>query len=104
MNCKDTFLQRREDFHLHIKDEMLAELNAGCKEFADWAYQDGYFYSHIKEKLLILKSDFECYVFETLAVLSEEGPPIEVWVASTDIVIKAALEIKNTEEVEYGEE
>lgn len=99
---KERFLQRRKDFHEYDKEQIMGELNkAGVSQ---WLYEDGYFYTHIKGTLLLLKSEFENYVFRTLVILSDEGPAIEMEVYSPRDAVETALDIIGKEEVYDGEE
>ena len=102
MGNKECFLQRRKDFHEYDKEQTLGELNkAGVSQ---WFYEDGYFYTHIKDTLLLLKSEFENYVFNTLVILSDEESAIEMEIYSPREVIETALDIMGKEEVYDGEE
>lgn len=97
MNFYEEFLKRKGDFHSTIKRQVLDELKEKCPFDVYWFYEDGYFYSPLKNNtmLCILKSDFEPYVFSTLAVLPEVGHPLEYDVGNTDDVasiIKDLLE------------
>ena len=86
MNFRETFEQRKLDFHNKVKQEIQDELNelSGKNTRWGWAYEDGYFYSQVKDKdvLVVLKSDFEPYVFNAVAVLPAVGHPLEYEVQS----------------------
>lgn len=102
MGNKEHFLQRRKDFHEYNKEQVLGELNkAGASH---WFYEDGYFYTHIKDNLLLLKSEFENYVFNTLVILSDNEPAIEMEIYSPRDAIETALDIIGEEEVYDGKE
>jgi len=88
MNFYQEFLKRKGDFHSEIKKQILNDLKQRSPHDVVWFYEDGYFYAPIKNNsvLLILKSDFEPYVFSTLAVLPEVGHPLEYDVGGMDDV------------------
>jgi len=95
MNFYEQFLKRKGDFHSVIKKKMLDDLKGVSPHDVVWFYEDGYFYTPIKNNtiLLILKSDFEPYVFSTLAVLPEVGHPLEYDVSSMDDVASVINEL-----------
>jgi len=86
MNFRETFELRRKDFHEKVKQEIQDELNSlsGKNTRWGWSYEDGYFYSQVKDKdvLVVLKSDFEPYLFNAVAVLPAVGHPLEYEVQS----------------------
>ena len=88
MNFYQEFLKRKGDFHSEIKKQILNDLKQRSPHDVVWFYEDGYFYAPIKNNsvLLMLKSDFEPYVFSTLAVLPEVGHPLEYDVGGMDDV------------------
>jgi hypothetical protein len=101
-NNKEIFLQRRKDFHEYAKEQILEELNkAGSFH---WTYEDGYFYSYLNDSLLLLKSEFENYVFNSLFVLADEGHAIEMEVYSPKDAVETALGLLGEEEVLNGDE
>jgi hypothetical protein len=86
MNFRETFENRKKEFHQKVKQEILDELNevSGKNTRWGWAYEDGYFSCQVKDQdtLVILKSDFEPYIFNSLAVLPAVGHPLEYQVQS----------------------
>lgn len=88
MNFYQEFLKRKGEFHSVVKKQMLDDLKGISPHDVLWFYEDGYFYAPIKDNsvLLMLKSDFEPYVFSTLAVLPEVGHPLEYDVGGMDDV------------------
>ena len=81
MNFRELFETRKADFHSTVKQQILDELNelSGRNTRFGWPYEDGYFYCNVKDKdiLVVLKSDFEPYLFNSLAVLPAVGHPLE---------------------------
>ena len=76
MDLVDEFFQKENDFAFKIQYEIEDELNKGIKLLMNnsWGYNDGYF-SLILDKpktILILKSDFEPYTFNTLQIIHQE--------------------------------
>ena len=81
MNFREAFEQRKLDLHNKVKQEIQDELNtlSGKNTRQGWSYEDGYFYCQVKDKdiLVLLKSDFEPYLFNAVAVLPGVGHPLE---------------------------
>ena len=104
LNSLQEFLERQKDFHTNVKHKMLRDLNEKAGKYGQWKYDDGFFYllSENPRIMLILQSDFEPYVFQTLAVLPENGWPTETAVYGYDdiaeLVDSLIEETKDTEE------
>ena len=106
LNTLQEFLERQKDFHTNVKHKMLRDLNEKSGQHGQWKYDDGFFYMIAENPkiMLILQSDFEPYVFQTLAALPENGWPTETAVYGYDdiatLVDDLINEIKDTEETD----
>lgn len=111
LNTLQEFLERQKDFHTNVKHKMLRDLNEKCNKYGTWKYDDGFFYMMVEnpKAMVILQPEFEPYVFQTLAVLPENGWPTETSVYSFDdvaVLIDDLIEETKDEEDtnEFGEE
>jgi hypothetical protein len=86
LNTLQEFLERQKDFHTNVKHKMLRDLNEKSGKYGTWKYDDGFFYvvTENPKVMLILKGDFEPYVFDTLAALPEQGWPTETTIYGYD--------------------
>jgi hypothetical protein len=100
-NFRELFDTRKLDFHRKVKKEMLDQLNelSGNLTRFGWQYEDGYFYCNAKEKdvLFILKSDFEPYLFDSLAVLPAVGHPMEYEMSGVQQVVESLQDLIDQE-------
>ena len=101
MNFRELFELRKAEFHNTTKQLILDELNqlSGNNTRFGWQYEDGYYFCNTKNKdvLVVLKSDFEPYLFDSLAVLPAVGHPLEYGV---DAVSEAADLVNSISEEE----
>ena len=111
LNTLQEFLERQKDFHTNVKHKMLRDLNEKAGKHGAWKYDDGFFYMTAENPkvMLILKGDFEPYVFDTLAALPEQGWPTETTIYGyddlADLVESLIDETKDEEDTnEFGEE
>ena len=106
LNTLQEFLERQKDFHTNVKHKMLRDLNEKSGKHGQWKYDDGFFYMLVKEPkcMVILQPEFEPYVFQTLAVLPEQGWPTETAVYGYDdvatLVDSLLLETNDEEELD----
>lgn len=104
LNTLQEFLERQKDFHTNVKHKMLRDLNEKAGKHGTWKYDDGFFYLMAKEPklMVILQPEFEPYVFQTLAVLPENGWPVEMAVYSHDDIGTLIEDL--IDESQYGDE
>ena len=92
INFKKEFINRKQEFHSKVKDQIITDLNVSCCEIEGWdsfwSYADGCFIADSLKfgAIFLLRGDFEPYVFDTLAVLPEVGYPAEYSVSGVDDV------------------
>lgn len=113
LNTLQEFLERQKDFHTNVKHIMLRDLNEKAGKHGTWKYDDGFFYLTVNEPrcMVIIKTEFEPYVFDTMAVLPEKGWPTESTIYRTedihilmeDLINETIDEQEETNELENEE-
>ena len=107
LNTLQEFLERQKDFHTNVKHTMLRDLNEKAGKHGQWKYDDGFFYLMVNKPkcMVILQPDFEPYVFQTLAILPEQGWPTETAVYGNDDIAQLVDDlIEETQDTEETDE